>query len=79
MAEPKAALAFIAWGKTLLIVEHDMQVLYGLAQNIAVMVGGELLAYDTANAVRTDARVQAAYLGNALLDAVSPVAKGHRA
>ena len=56
-----------------------MQVLYGLAQNIAVMVGGELLAYDTANAVRTDARVQAAYLGNALLDAVSPVAKGHRA
>ena len=66
-------------GKSLLIVEHDMQVLYGLAQNIAVMVGGELLAYDTADAVRTDARVQAAYLGNALLDAVSPVAKGHRA
>jgi branched-chain amino acid transport system ATP-binding protein len=51
-------------GKTLLIVEHDMQVLYGLALKISVMVGGELLAYDTADAVRNDARVQAAYLGD---------------
>jgi branched-chain amino acid transport system ATP-binding protein len=53
-------------GKTLLTVEHDMQVLYGLADKIAVMVGGELLAFDTAAAVRADARVQLAYLGQAL-------------
>lgn len=52
--------------KTLLMVEHDMQVLYGLADKIAVLVGGELLAYDTADAVRADARVQMAYLGQTM-------------
>jgi branched-chain amino acid transport system ATP-binding protein len=50
-------------GKTLLIVEHDMSVLFGLADHIAVLVGGELLAFDTAEVVRSDPRVQAAYLG----------------
>lgn len=63
-------------GKTLLIVEHDMQVLYGLVNKIAVMVGGELLAYDTADAVRADARVQAAYLGKALPDVVLAAPQG---
>jgi branched-chain amino acid transport system ATP-binding protein len=52
--------------KTLLTVEHDMHVLYGLADKIAVLVGGELLAYDTAEAVRADTRVQLAYLGQAM-------------
>jgi branched-chain amino acid transport system ATP-binding protein len=50
-------------GKTLLTVEHDMAVLYGLAEKIAVLVGGELLAFDAAEKVRADPRVQAAYLG----------------
>lgn len=54
-------------GKTLLIVEHDMSVLFGLADKIAVLVGGELLAFDTAEAVRTNPRVQAAYLGDIAL------------
>jgi branched-chain amino acid transport system ATP-binding protein len=54
----------VTQGKTLLIVEHDMSVLFGLTDKIAVMVGGELLAYDRAEAVRADARVQAAYLGD---------------
>jgi ABC-type branched-subunit amino acid transport system ATPase component len=31
---------------TLLIVEHDMSVLFGLADKIAVMSAGELLAFD---------------------------------
>jgi branched-chain amino acid transport system ATP-binding protein len=53
-------------GKTLLTVEHDMQVLYGLADKIAVLIGGELLAYDTAEAVRADAGVQLAYLGQTI-------------
>jgi branched-chain amino acid transport system ATP-binding protein len=50
-------------GKTLLIVEHDMSVMYGLADKIAVLVAGELLAFGAAEVVRADPRVQAAYLG----------------
>lgn len=50
-------------GKTLLMVEHDMGVVFDLADKIAVLVSGELLAFDTPDAVRADARVQAAYLG----------------
>jgi branched-chain amino acid transport system permease protein len=49
--------------KTLLIVEHNMQVLFGLVDKIAVMSAGELLAFDTPAAVRANARVQLAYLG----------------
>ena len=50
-------------GKTLLTVEHDMGVVFGLADKIAVVVYGELLAYDTPDAVRANQRVQEAYLG----------------
>jgi len=49
--------------KTLLTVEHDMDVVFGLADKIAVVVYGELLAFDMPEAVRADARVQEAYLG----------------
>ncbi|MFV0679052.1 ABC transporter ATP-binding protein [Ottowia sp.] len=51
-------------GKTLLTVEHDMGVVFGLADKIAVVVYGEVLAFDTPDAVRADARVQEAYLGS---------------
>ena len=50
-------------GKTLLTVEHDMSVVFGLADKIAVVVYGEVIAFDTPEAVRADARVQEAYLG----------------
>jgi branched-chain amino acid transport system ATP-binding protein len=50
-------------GKTLLIVEHDMSVLYGLVDKIAVLVDGQVLAFDASPVVRADPRVQAAYLG----------------
>ena len=50
-------------GKTLLTVEHDMGVVFGLADKIAVVVYGEVLAYDTPDAVRANQRVQEAYLG----------------
>ena len=56
-------------GKTLLTVEHDMGVVFGLADKIAVVVYGELLAYDTPDAVRANARVQEAYLGSSVADA----------
>ncbi len=56
-------------GKTLLTVEHDMGVVFGLADKIAVLVYGELIAFDTPQAVRANARVQEAYLGSVLAEA----------
>ena len=53
-------------GKTLLTVEHDMGVVFGLADRIAVLVYGEVIAFDTPAAVRADPRVQEAYLGSVL-------------
>jgi branched-chain amino acid transport system ATP-binding protein len=50
-------------GKTLLTVEHDMGVVFGLADKIAVLVYGEVIAYDVPDKVRANARVQEAYLG----------------
>jgi len=50
-------------GKTLLTVEHDMGVVFGLADKIAVVVYGEVIAYDVPEAVRTNSKVQEAYLG----------------
>src|SRR3954447_25436267 len=51
-------------GKTLLTVEHDMGVVFGLADKIAVLVYGEVIAYDVPEAVRANDRVQEAYLGS---------------
>jgi branched-chain amino acid transport system ATP-binding protein len=56
-------------GKTLLTVEHDMGVVFGLADKIAVVVYGEVLAFDTPGAVRANAKVQEAYLGSRIADA----------
>jgi len=56
-------------GKTLLTVEHDMGVVFGLADRIAVLVYGEVIAFDTPEAVRANPRVQEAYLGSVLAEA----------
>ena len=64
-------------GKTLLTVEHDMGVVFGLADKIAVLVYGEVIAFDVPEVVRANARVQEAYLGSLLADkhaAASPCA-----
>ncbi|MEV4560664.1 ABC transporter ATP-binding protein [Kitasatospora sp. NPDC049285] len=53
-------------GRTVLMVEHHMDVLLGLADRLAVMHHGTLLALDTPEAVMADATVQGAYLGEAL-------------
>lgn len=55
-------------GKTLLTVEHDMGVVFGLADRIAVVVYGEVLAFDTPDAVRANRLVQEAYLGSSVAD-----------
>ena len=56
-------------GRTLLTVEHDMGVVFGLADRIAVVVYGEVIAFDTPQAVRANASVQEAYLGSSVADA----------
>jgi branched-chain amino acid transport system ATP-binding protein len=53
-------------GKTVLMVEHHMDVVIGLAQRIAVMHHGALLACDTPAAVMANETVQSAYLGEEL-------------
>lgn len=53
-------------GRTVLMVEHHMDVLLGLADRLAVMHHGTLLALDTPQAVTADPVVQQAYLGEAL-------------
>ena len=55
-------------GKTLLTVEHDMGVVFGLADKIAVVVYGEVIAYDVPEAVRASQTVQEAYLGSSVAD-----------
>jgi branched-chain amino acid transport system ATP-binding protein len=59
----------VTQGKTLLTVEHDMGVVFGLADRIAVLVYGEVIAFDTPEAVRANPRVQEAYLGSVLAEA----------
>ena len=56
-------------GKTLLTVEHDMGVVFGLADKIAVLVYGQVIAFDVPEAVRANPRVQEAYLGTVRADA----------
>ena len=53
-------------GKTLVVVEHDMGVVFGLADRISVLVYGEIIATGAPEEVRGDRRVQEAYLGAAL-------------
>jgi branched-chain amino acid transport system ATP-binding protein len=64
-----ALIKQVTEGKTLLTVEHDMGVVFGLADKIAVVVYGEVIAFDTPDAVRANPRVQEAYLGSAVADA----------
>ncbi|WP_299369647.1 ABC transporter ATP-binding protein [uncultured Tateyamaria sp.] len=58
----------VTTGKTLVMVEHDMGVVFGLADQISVLVYGEIIATGTPEAVRANPKVQEAYLGAALED-----------
>ncbi|MAG98353.1 MAG: ABC transporter ATP-binding protein [Alphaproteobacteria bacterium] len=53
----------ITEGKTLVVVEHDMGVVFDLADRISVLVYGEIIATDTPEKIRSNQAVQEAYLG----------------
>jgi branched-chain amino acid transport system ATP-binding protein len=65
-SESDAAVALIrrvTEGRTLVMVEHDMGVVFGLADRISVLVYGKVIATGTPAEVRANAAVQEAYLG----------------
>ena len=64
-----ALIKQVTVGRTLLTVEHDMGVVFGLADKIAVVVYGEVIAFDTPDRVRSNPKVQEAYLGSSVADA----------
>ena len=66
MSETKRAVDLIRTvteGKTLVVVEHDMSVVFDLADRISVLVYGEIIATDAPDNVRSNPEVQEAYLG----------------
>jgi branched-chain amino acid transport system ATP-binding protein len=60
-----ALIRRVTEGKTLIIVEHDMGVVFNLADRISVLVYGEIIATDTPPRIRANQAVQEAYLGSA--------------
>ena len=50
-------------GRTLLIVEHDMSVVFGLADRISVLVYGQIIASGSPQEIRANPKVKEAYLG----------------
>jgi branched-chain amino acid transport system ATP-binding protein len=68
-SETDAAVALISRvteEKTLLMVEHDMGVVFNIADRISVLVYGEVIATGTPAEIRANKKVQEAYLGTQL-------------
>lgn len=59
----------ITEGKTLIMVEHDMNVVFDVADRISVLVYGEIIASDAPEKIRVNAQVKEAYLGEAATNA----------
>ena len=60
-----ALIRRVSEGKTLVVVEHDMSVVFDLADRISVLVYGQVIATDTPERIRANPAVQEAYLGTA--------------
>jgi branched-chain amino acid transport system ATP-binding protein len=61
-----ALIRRVSEGKTLVIVEHDMSVVFDLADRISVLVYGQVIATDAPERIRANPAVQEAYLGVAV-------------
>ncbi len=59
-----ALLASLKTGHAILLVEHDMDAVFRIADRITVMVNGEVIASDAPQAIRANPQVQVAYLGD---------------
>jgi ABC-type branched-subunit amino acid transport system ATPase component/ABC-type branched-subunit amino acid transport system permease subunit len=62
------------WGMAVLVVEHDMNFVMGVCDEVIVLDFGQLIASGTPDAVRANPDVIAAYLGNELEEPPTPVA-----
>jgi branched-chain amino acid transport system ATP-binding protein len=65
-ARAVALIRTVSTGRTLVIVEHDMGVVFDLADRVSVLVYGEIVATDVPSRIRENPTVQAAYLGTKL-------------
>ncbi|GAC1551394.1 MAG: hypothetical protein NVS2B5_08200 [Beijerinckiaceae bacterium] len=63
-SETVQLLKRIASGMTIVIVEHDMDVVFGLADRVTVFFNGRKIAEDLPEAIQANADVRAAYLGS---------------
>ena len=57
-------LKVVARHHTLILIEHDMDAVFAIADSLTVMVNGEVIAAGPVDQVRSDLAVQAAYLGH---------------
>jgi branched-chain amino acid transport system ATP-binding protein len=64
-AQAVALIRKVSEGRTLVMVEHDMGVVFDLADRISVLVYGRIVASDTPERIRENAEVREAYLGQA--------------
>lgn len=60
-----ALIRKVSEGRTLIIIEHDMGVVFNLADRISVLVYGQIIATDEPAKIKSNQKVQEAYLGAA--------------
>jgi branched-chain amino acid transport system ATP-binding protein len=67
--EAVALIRRVSENRTLVMVEHDMSVVFGLADRISVLVYGDIIATGAPGEIRSNATVQEAYLGTSFAHA----------